>query len=67
MLNREELKLLNEILEDVELTEKKKINLKKKLALICSQLDVMQKAQEEAGKIQEEIKELESDLNEEEK
>ena len=66
MLSREELRLLNSILADIELVDEKE-KLKKKLALICEQLDVMQKAQEDAGKIQEKIQELESDKDGKEK
>lgn len=63
MLSREELRLLNEILGDLCLSEERE-KLQKKLKLICEQLDVMEKAQEDAAKIQEKIQELDSDKNE---
>lgn len=66
MLSREELFLLNEILKDLELKDEKEI-LQKKISLICDQLVIMQKAQEDAAKIQDEIEKLKGDNNEENK
>ena len=66
MLSREELFLLNEILKDLELKDEKEI-LQKKMGLICDQLVIMQKAQEDAAKIQDEIEKLKGDNNEENK
>lgn len=63
MLSREELRLLNEILGGLEL-DGEKDKLKTKLSLIIEQLNVMEKAQEDAAKIQEKIQELDSDKNE---
>ena len=63
MLSREELRLLNEILGALEL-EGEKEKLKTKLSLIIEQLNIMEKAQEDAAKIQEKIQELDSDKNE---
>ena len=60
MLSREELRLLNEILGALEL-EGEKEKLKTKLSLIIEQLNIMEKAQEDAAKIQEKIQELDSD------
>lgn len=63
MLSREELRLLNEILGGLEL-DGDKAKLKTKLSLIIEQLNVMEKAQEDAAKIQEKIQELDSDKDE---
>ena len=63
MLSREELRLLNEILGALEL-EGEKEKLKTKLSLIIEQLNIMEKAQEDAAKIQEKIGELDSDKDE---
>ena len=54
MLSREELRLLNEILGGLDL-DGDKAKLKTKLSLIIEQLDVMEKAQEDAAKIQDKI------------
>ena len=62
MLSREELRLLNDILGELEL-DGEKDKLKTKLSLIIEQLNVMEKAQEDAAKIQEKIQELDSDKN----
>ena len=62
MLSREELRLLNEILGEIDL-EGEKEKLKTKLSLIIEQLNIMEKAQEDAAKIQEKIQELDSDKN----
>lgn len=66
MLSREELRLLNEILGSLDLEEDKK-KLQTKLSLICKQLDVMEKAQEDAAKIQDEIAALDGDKDESKK
>ena len=63
MLSREELRLLNEILGEIDL-EGEKDKLKTKLSLIIEQLNLMEKSQEEVAKIQEKIQELDSDKNE---
>lgn len=63
MLSREEIRLLNEILVDLCLSDERE-KLQKKIKLICEQLDVMEKAQEDAAKIQEKIQELDSDKDE---
>ena len=63
MLSREELRLLNEILGELELDGEKDI-LKTKLSLIIEQLNVMEKAQEDAAKIQDKIVALEGDKDE---
>ena len=63
MLSREELRLLNEILGGLEL-EGDKAKLKTKLSLIIEQLNVMEKAQEDAAKIQDKIVALEGDKDE---
>ena len=60
MLSREELRLLNEILGELELDGEKDI-LKTKLSLIIEQLNVMEKAQEETAKIQDKIVALDGD------
>ena len=62
MLSREELRLLNEILGGLDL-DGEKDKLKTKLSLIIEQLNIMEKAQEDAAKIQEKIQELDSDKN----
>ena len=63
MLSREELRLLNEILGGLELVDDKK-KLQTKLSLIIEQLDVMEKAQEDAAKIQDKIQALDGDKDE---
>ena len=63
MLSREELRLLNEILGELELDGEKDI-LKTKFSLIIEQLNVMEKAQEDAAKIQDKIVALEGDKDE---
>lgn len=60
MLSREELRLLNEILGGIDL-EGDKAKLKTKLSLIIEQLNVMEKAQEDAAKIQDKIAALDGD------
>lgn len=66
MLSREELRLLNEILGGLELEDEKK-KLQTKLSLIIEQLDVMEKAQEDAAKIQDKIAALDGDKDESKK
>lgn len=63
MLSREELRLLNEILGALEL-EGEKEKLKNKLSLIIEQLNIMEKAQEDAAKIQEKIQALDGGKDE---
>ena len=63
MLSREELRLLNEILGGLEL-DGDKAKLKTKLSLIIEQLNVMEKAQEDAAKIQDKIVALDGDKDE---
>ena len=63
MLNKEELKLINEIFEKFigdNLLDEDGKKLKKKLSLLMEQISIMEKAQTDAGKIQEEIQKLES-------
>ena len=60
MLSREELRLLNEILGGLEL-DGEKDKLKTKLSLIIEQLNIMEKAQEDAAKIQDKIAALDGD------
>ena len=66
MLSREELRLLNKILGGLEL-EGDKAKLKTKLSLIIEQLNVMEKAQEAAAKIQDKIAALDGDKDAKEK
>lgn len=63
MLSREELRLLNEILGCLEL-DGDKAKLKTKLSLIIEQLNVMEKAQEDAAKIQDKIQALDGEKDE---
>ena len=63
MLSREELRLLNEILGGLEL-DGDKAKLKTKLSLIIEQLNLMEKAQEDAAKIQDKIAALDGDKDE---
>ena len=63
MLSREELRLLNEILGGLEL-DGDKAKLKTKLSLIIEQLNLMEKAQEDAAKIQDKIQALDGDKDE---
>jgi hypothetical protein len=65
MLSREELRLLNEIMKDLTLSDEKE-KLQKKINLIIEQLDVMEKAQEDAAKIQDKIAALDGDKDEKE-
>lgn len=66
MLSREELRLLNEILGGLEL-EGEKEKLKTKLSLIIEQLNIMEKAQEDAAKIQDKIAALDGGKDESKK
>lgn len=63
MLSREELRMLNEIIGGIEL-DGEKDKLKQKIALICEQLTIMEKAQEDAAKIQDKIQALDGDKDE---
>ena len=58
MLSKEELKLINEVFESLEL-DGEKDKLKKKISLINKQLEIMEKAQQDAAIIQDEIVALE--------
>lgn len=66
MLSKEEIRLIKEILQELEL-EGDKNKLRTKISLIVDQLDVMEKAQEEIAKIQEQIIKINGDENEKEK
>lgn len=63
MLSREELRLLNEMLGGLELSGDSE-KLKTKLSLIIEQLNVMEKAQEDAAKIQDKIQALDGGKDE---
>lgn len=63
MLSREELRLINEILNELELKEEKE-KLKVKISLLCEQLDIMEKAQKDAAEIQDKIVALDGDKDE---
>ena len=63
MLSREELRMLNEIIGGLELEDEKE-KLKEKISLICEQLTIMEKAQEDAAKIQDKIQALDGDKGE---
>ena len=65
MLSREELRLLNELLKDLELEGDSK-KLQTKLSLLCEQLDIMEKAQKDAAEIQDKIVALDGDKDEKE-
>lgn len=65
MLSREELRLLNELLKDLELDGDSK-KLQTKLGLLCEQLDIMEKAQKDAALIQDKIVALDGDKDEKE-
>lgn len=63
MLNKDELKLINDIFEKFigeNLLDEDGKKLKKKLSLLMEQISIMEKAQIDTGKIQEEIQKLES-------
>ena len=64
MLNKEELKLINNIFEKFigdNILEEDGKKLRKKLSLLVKQIEVMEKAQQDAGEIQEKINKLESE------
>ena len=63
MLSREELRLLNELLKDLELDGDSK-KLQTKLSLLCKQLDIMEKAQKDAAEIQDKIVAFDGDKDE---
>ena len=64
MLSREELRLIDALLNgEVDGKEKEVERLTKKIGLIVKQLDIMEKAQEETAKIQNEIVELDGGNN----
>lgn len=65
MLSREELRLLNDIMKDLCLSDERE-KLQKKIALICEQLSIMEKAQEDAAKVQDKIAALDGDKDEKE-
>ena len=68
MLNKEELKLINNIFEKFigdNLLEEDGKKLKQKLSLLIKQIEVMEKAQQDAGEIQEKITQLESEKDDE--
>ena len=65
MLSREELRLLNELLKNLELDGDSK-KLQTKLSLLCEQLDIMEKAQKDAALIQDKIVALDGDKDEKE-
>ena len=65
MLSREELRLLNDIMKDLCLSDERE-KLQKKIGLLCEQLDIMEKAQKDAAEIQDKIQKLDGDENEKE-
>lgn len=67
MLSREEIRLLNKILGGIPLVSDEENKLKEKLSLICEQLSVMEKAQEDAAKIQDKIAALDGGKDESKK
>lgn len=67
MLSREEIRLLNKILGGIPLVSDEENKLKEKLSLICKQLSVMEKAQEDAAKIQDKIAALDGGKDENKK
>ena len=58
-MSREDLLLINEILEDLEFEDDAKTKLKNKLALVVEQIKVVEKAQKDAAEIQDKIAVLE--------
>ena len=64
MLSREELRLLNHILERIPLVDEDEKKLSTKLSLIIEQLNLMEKSQEEVAKIQDKIVALDGDKDE---
>lgn len=68
MLSREEIKLIGEVLNTIQSTDRDDIvKLRMKVNLIIEQLEVQEKAQSEMAKIQEKMYELEGDSNEDKK
>lgn len=66
MLTREEIRLLNDILIKTEYNKDEnpaEYKMKKKLSLLVEQLNIMEKAQNDAAKVQDEIIALEGDNN----
>ena len=63
MLSKEELRLLNDLIKELELDGDKE-KLQKKLSLLCEQLDIMEKAQKDAAEIQDKIVALDGDKDE---
>ena len=66
MLTREEIRLLNDILSKTEYNKDgnpAEYKMKKKLSLLVEQLNIMEKAQNDAAKVQDEIIALEGDNN----
>ena len=62
MLNNNEIKLISEILKDIDLEGDKDI-LKKKLSLIVEQIELMEKATKEVEEVSKKIMELEGEEN----
>lgn len=62
MLSKEELRLLNDILKELELDGEKE-KLQTKIGLIIEQLDIMEENQEKLAKIQDKIQELNGEDN----
>lgn len=68
MLSREEIKLIGEVLNTIQSTDRDDVvKLRMKVNLIIEQLEVQEKAQSEMAKIQEKMYELEGDSNEDNK
>lgn len=66
MLTREEIRLLNDIVSKTEYNKDEnpaEYKMKKKLSLLVEQLNIMEKAQNDAAKVQDEIIALEGDNN----
>ena len=59
MLSREDLKLLNELLHGGDLKTEEAEKLATKIALLCKQIEIMDKAQKDAAEIQDKIVALE--------
>ena len=62
MLNNNEIKLISEILKDIDLDGEKDI-LKKKISLIVEQIELMEKATKEVEEVSKKIMELEGEEN----
>lgn len=65
MLTKEEIKLINEILQGLEL-EGDKNKIRTKVSLIVEQLNIMEKSQQEIAKIQDQIVKINGDSDEKE-